>query len=45
VEVRNLADERYAATTGVTRDQAGLDGAQFLPGDGRSFYAGLEWKL
>jgi iron complex outermembrane receptor protein len=45
LEGRNLADQKYAATTGVTRDQAGLDGAQFLPGDGRSFYAGLEFRL
>jgi iron complex outermembrane receptor protein len=43
-EGRNLSNRKYAATTGVTRTQAGLDGAQFLPGDGRSFYAGLEWK-
>jgi iron complex outermembrane receptor protein len=45
VEARNLTDEKYAATTGVTRNQLGLDGPQFLPGDGQSFYAGLEWKL
>jgi iron complex outermembrane receptor protein len=45
VEGRNLFNKKYAATTGVTRDQVGLDGAQFLPGDGRTFYAGLEWKL
>ena len=45
LEGRNLADEKYAATTGVTRNQNGLDGAQFLPGDGRSFYAGVEYRL
>jgi len=45
VEARNLANRKYAATTGVTLNQAGADGAQFLPGDGRSFYAGLEWKM
>jgi len=45
VEGRNLSNRKYAATTGVVRDQAGLDGAQFLPGDGRSVYAGLEFKL
>ncbi len=44
-EMRNLTNRKYASTTGVTRTQAGLDGAQFLPGDGRAFYAGLEWKL
>jgi iron complex outermembrane receptor protein len=45
LEGRNLGDEKYAATTGVTRNQNGQDGAQFLPGDGRSFYAGLEYRL
>jgi iron complex outermembrane receptor protein len=45
LEGRNLFNKKYAATTGVARDQAGADGAQFLPGDGRAFYAGLEWKL
>lgn len=45
VEGRNLANKRYAATTGVIIDAAGIDRAQFLPGDGRAFYAGLEWKF
>ncbi|HXG27342.1 MAG TPA: TonB-dependent receptor [Nevskiales bacterium] len=44
VEGRNLTDRRYAATTGVIEDAGGLDRAQFLPGDGRSFFAGLEWR-
>ncbi|KAF0813754.1 Fe(3+) dicitrate transport protein FecA [Andreprevotia sp. IGB-42] len=44
-EVKNIADKRYAATTGVIADARGRDAAQFLPGDGRSFYAGLSWKL
>ncbi|MEN9574935.1 MAG: hypothetical protein RL514_2790 [Verrucomicrobiota bacterium] len=46
VEVRNLTDKRYAATTGVLTDSrlAGASGAQFLPGDGRAIYGGLEWK-
>jgi len=44
VEARNLNDKRYAASTGVVLDAAGADAAQFLPGDGRAFYAGLEWK-
>ncbi len=44
VEARNLTDQVYAATTGViTRVTAGNQ-AQFLPGDGRSFYAGIEWR-
>lgn len=45
LEGRNLTGEKYAATTGVTRNQAGADGAQFLPGEGRSLYAGLEYRL
>jgi len=45
VEGRNLGDRKYAATTGVIEDAAGIDRAQFLPGDGRSFYAGLEWRI
>jgi len=44
VEARNLADRRYAATTGVIEDAAGRDQAQFLPGNGRSVYAGLEYR-
>lgn len=44
VEARNLADESYAATTGVIADARGRDSAQFLPGDGRSFFAGLEYR-
>lgn len=43
VEARNLGDERYAASTGVIRDAAGRDQPQFLPGEGRSVYAGLTW--
>lgn len=45
IEGRNLGNKKYASTTGVTLNQAGADGAQFLPGDGRSVYAGLEWRL
>lgn len=45
VEARNLIDRKYAATTGVIADARGRDSAQFLPGDGRSFYAGLDWRL
>jgi iron complex outermembrane receptor protein len=44
VEGRNLGDRRYAATTGVIADARGQDSAQFWPGDGRSFYAGVEWR-
>ncbi|WP_201485347.1 TonB-dependent receptor family protein [Pseudomonas sp. OF001] len=45
VEGRNLSDKTYAATTGVIADARGQDSAQFLPGDGRSLYVGLEWRL
>ncbi len=48
VEARNLTDETYAATTGVVQDArlapAATNRAVFFPGDGRSFYAGIEWK-
>jgi iron complex outermembrane receptor protein len=44
VEGRNLADRVYASTTGVIADARGLDSAQFLPGDGRSVYAGISWS-
>lgn len=42
-EARNLADKKYAASTGVIRNAGGNDQPQFLPGDGRSVYAGLTW--
>jgi iron complex outermembrane receptor protein len=45
VEGRNLADRKYAATTGVIADARGQDVAQFLPGDGRAVYAGIEWRM
>ncbi|HVI59383.1 MAG TPA: TonB-dependent receptor [Luteimonas sp.] len=44
-EARNLADRRWIASTNVVADAHGLDAANFLPGDGRSFYAGLEWRM
>ncbi len=43
VEGRNLADQKYAATTGLARNQNGVDGALFLPGDGRTAYLGVTW--
>ncbi|PKM29207.1 MAG: ligand-gated channel protein [Gammaproteobacteria bacterium HGW-Gammaproteobacteria-11] len=45
VEGRNLSDRSYIATTGVIADALGADSAQFLPGDGRGLFAGLEWRL
>jgi iron complex outermembrane receptor protein len=46
IEIRNLTDKRYAATTGVLTDSRlpGAVTAQFLPGDGRAIYTGIEWK-
>lgn len=44
-EVRNITDETYSPTTGVvTNATAPGAGAVFLPGDGRAFYAGVEFK-
>lgn len=45
VEGRNLADRRYAATTGVISNAQGTDKAQFYPGDGRAVFAGLQWRM
>jgi iron complex outermembrane receptor protein len=45
VEGRNLGNKKYIATTGVIANANGLDQAQFWPGDGRSVYAGLEWRM
>ncbi len=46
IEAKNLTDERYAATTGVVAN-AGVDpdlrSRNFLPGDGRGVFAGIEW--
>lgn len=49
-EARNLTDRKYAATTGVVDlvrpDNKGVPQDQlFLPGDGRSFFAGLEYRM
>ena len=44
MEGRNLTDRKSAATTGVTTNQNGMDGALFLPGDGRAAYAGVQWR-
>lgn len=44
-EARNLTNALYAASTGVIADARGVDSAQFLPGDERSFYGGfaIQW--
>ena len=44
IEGKNLTDERYAATTGVIEDANRTDQAQFLPGDGRGVFTGIEVK-
>lgn len=44
LEGKDLTDETYAATTGVIADARGRDSAQFLPGDGASVFAGLEYR-
>ncbi len=43
-EIRNAFDQTHAATTGVIENAAGLDQPQFLPGDARSLFAGLEYR-
>ncbi len=45
VEAKNLTNEIYSATHGVLDNAAGVDQRQFLPGDGRSVYAGIEWRF
>jgi iron complex outermembrane receptor protein len=42
VDARNLADRKWIASTNVIADARGRDGRNFLPGDGRSVYAGVE---
>ena len=45
IEARNLSNTTYAATTGVIANAGGRDSAQFLPGDGRSVYAGVDYRF
>jgi len=45
IEAKNLTNETYTATHGVIDNAAGADQRQFLPGDGRSVFAGLEWQF
>jgi iron complex outermembrane recepter protein len=45
LEGRNLGNKAYASTTGIVRNAAGKDQAQFMPGDGRAVYAGAEFKF
>jgi iron complex outermembrane recepter protein len=43
-DARNLTDETYAATTNVITSPTATNTAVYLPGDGRSFYAGLRYR-
>lgn len=45
IEGRNLSDKTYAASTGVIANANGQDSAQFMPGDGRAVFTGIEWQL
>jgi iron complex outermembrane recepter protein len=47
LEAKNLADQDYVSTTGVVQQATALPVASrnyYFPGDGRAFYAGIEWK-
>ena len=43
-EVTNLFDEKYASSTLIV-DEATIDQAAFLPGDGRGFYVGVRSRF
>jgi iron complex outermembrane receptor protein len=43
-DLRNLGDRRWIASSNVVADAHGSDGRNFLPGDGRALYIGLEWR-
>jgi len=45
IEGRNLGNKKYVATTGVIANANRIDQAQFFPGDGRSVYAGVDWRM
>jgi iron complex outermembrane recepter protein len=45
IEAKNLTDEVYVGTHGVIDNASGKDQRQFLPGDGLSVFAGVEWKF
>lgn len=44
-DLRNLGDRRWIASTNVVADAGGVDGRNFLPGDGRSLYVGMEFRM
>lgn len=45
VDARNLADRTWISSTNVVANAMGQDQANMMPGDGRSVYVGVEWKL
>ncbi len=46
IEGRNLADKRYAASTGVADNLRGnYNSLQFMPGDGTTVYGGVQWRM
>ncbi|MEZ5540404.1 MAG: TonB-dependent receptor [Pseudomonadales bacterium] len=45
VEGKNLTNQKYAATTGVIDNANGIDQAQYLPGDGRSVFVGIDFRM
>ena len=44
IEGRNLSDEHYIASASIAGDLKGVDSAVFEPGNGRAFYAGVQYK-
>ncbi|MBE2286203.1 MAG: TonB-dependent receptor [Prosthecobacter sp.] len=44
IEGRNLTDQIYAATTSVVNQATAANSNLFSPGNGRAFYAGVEFK-
>jgi len=44
VEGRNLGDESYIASASTSTDLGGKDATVFEPGNGRAFYAGVQYK-
>jgi iron complex outermembrane receptor protein len=44
VEGKNLTDQTYAATASVVNQATPANSNLFFPGNGRAFYAGIEWK-
>jgi len=45
LDVRNIADKKYAATTNISSNYSGTGGQAYYPGDGRSAYMGIEAKF